>query len=110
VDDGGTGFAVIYRWRIRDGEEQAFQQAWALVTKSLRDHRGALGSRLHRGDDGSWIAYAQWPDRHAWERSRDLGAVDDEAAAAMRDAVEESYDPITLLPVCDLLETDEPRG
>ena len=28
---------------------------------------GGLGSRLHRSEDGSWIAYAQWPHKDAWE-------------------------------------------
>lgn len=41
-------FVVLYRWRIKTARY------------------GALGSRLHQVDDGSWLAYAQWPDRERW--------------------------------------------
>lgn len=27
-----------------------------------------MGARLHLDDDGKWIAYAQWPDRHSWQQ------------------------------------------
>ena len=100
-----VGFAVIYRWRIRSGMEERFQQAWEAVTKSLKAERGALGSRLHRAEDGSWIAYAQWPTKDAWERSRDLGSLDPTATAIMQEAAEESLPPILMRPVCDHLVT-----
>jgi len=98
-----VGFAVIYRWRIRSGMEERFVQAWEVVTKSLMEEREALGSRLHRGEDGMWIAYAQWPTKQAWEQSRELGAVDSGAATVMREAIEESLEPILMQPVCDHL-------
>ena len=101
-----VGFAVIYRWRIRNGMEDQFQQAWVIVTKSFIDERKALGSRLHRVDDGSWVAYAQWPSRRAWERSRELGPSDPNAAAVMAEATEESFEPILLHPVSDHLVSD----
>jgi hypothetical protein len=28
---------------------------------------GSLGARLHRSDEGTFIAYAQWPDRESWK-------------------------------------------
>ena len=107
--DPRIGFAVVYRWRIRDGMEEQFQQAWESVTKSLKVERGALGSRLHRAEDGSWVAYAQWSDRGHWERSRELGPVDADAAAMMGDAIEESAEPITLVPILDLLDQEVPE-
>ena len=101
-----VGFAVMYRWRIRDGMEERFQHAWEVVTKALRAERGALGSRLHRAEDGTWIAYAQWPTRSAWERSRELGSPDPAVAATMREATEESFAPLLMCPVCDHLVHD----
>lgn len=97
------GFAVIYRWKLREGLEDRFRQAWETVTLSLRDQRGARGSRLHRAGDGTWVAYAQWPDRQTWERSRGLGSTDPAASTEMREAVEQSFEPILLDPVCDHL-------
>lgn len=103
MDSSRVGFAVIYRWRIRSGMEERFQQAWEVVTKSLMQERGALGSRLHHAEDGTWIAYAQWPSKSVWERSRELGPLDPPATATMREATEESFVPILLLPMCDHL-------
>ncbi len=98
-----VGFAVIYRWRIRTGLEEQFQQAWATITKLFMAERGALGSRLHQVDDGTWIAYAQWPTRQAWERSRELGPADPNASELMAEATEESFEPVLLHPVQDYL-------
>jgi len=96
-------FAVIYRWRIRDGHEDRFQRAWATLTEALKARRGALGSRVHQGEDGLWIAYAQWPDRDAWAASRESGSVDEGASATMAESVAESFAPITLDVVRDHL-------
>ncbi len=106
MDSPGVGFAVIYRWRIRSGMEDQFQQAWATITKSFIETRNALGSRLHKAADGSWIAYAQWPTRQAWDKSRELGPSDPGAAALMVEADEESFEPTLLHPVNDYLISD----
>nr|MEE4268397.1 antibiotic biosynthesis monooxygenase [Candidatus Krumholzibacteria bacterium] len=97
------GFAVIYRWRLRKGLEEQFQQAWATITELFMAERGALGSRLHCADDGTWVAYAQWPNRQAWEKSRALGPADPSASALMAEATAESFEPILLAPVQDYL-------
>ena len=94
---------MIYRWELRADLEKSFQEAWKTVTESIALHRGGLGSRLHRTEDGVWLAYAQWPSKDAWEASRVLGAVDEEASEAMRAAIEKAYEPILLHPVADLL-------
>jgi len=103
VKSSKVGFAVIYHWRIRNGLEEQFQQAWATTTELFRAERGALGSRLHQVDDGTWVAYAQWPTRQAWENSRELGPADPSASALMVEATEESFEPILLHPVQDYL-------
>lgn len=57
----GPGFVVMYRWRLHPEMETQFVEAWARVTERLRVPGGSLGSRLHRGSDGVWYGYAQWP-------------------------------------------------
>lgn len=98
-----VNFCVIYRWKLTAGQEQAFGEAWEIMTRQLREHAGALGSRLHRSNDGTWLAYAQWPSRETWESA----AVEtDEAARAMATmsaAIERRFDPEFLEPVADLL-------
>lgn len=59
--------AVLYRWRVKPGGDEAFQRGWAQLTDSIRAQCGSYGSRLHRADDGTWVAYALWPDRATWE-------------------------------------------
>ena len=93
---------VLYRWRLREGMEEQFVQSWSEVTAHLLDEHGSLGSRLHRGDDGVWYAYAQWPDtetrRIAFADARDLPAREH-----MRAAIAESLPEILLEPVADYL-------
>ncbi|HUP91967.1 MAG TPA: antibiotic biosynthesis monooxygenase family protein [Solimonas sp.] len=98
-----TGFAVIYQWRIRAGKEAQFQQAWEKLTGLLRTERGARGSRLHRTDYGSWVAYAQWPDRATWERSCALHKLDEALSKQMLDAVEETWAPMLMTLISDRL-------
>ena len=102
-------FAVLYRWRLRPGSEEAFVAAWSRVSERLRDERGSLGSRLHRGSDGVWYSYAQWPSAEARERAFAAGPVDPEASARMRDAIAETLPEIVLDPVSDYLVLAQDR-
>jgi len=99
-----VGFCVLYRFRVRDGEEAAFVSAWTELTHGIRDQRGGLGSRLHRDDDGTFVAYAQWPDRATWQRAQELPSVDPVASERMARTMTESFSPILLTPGEDLLE------
>ena len=93
---------VVYRWRLHPGTEAAFTQAWCRVTGLLRA-RGSLGSRLHRGADGIWYGYAQWPSAQAREDAFAPGSVDEAATAQMRSAIAERFPEIILEPVADYL-------
>jgi putative acetyltransferase len=96
-------FNVLYRWRLKPGAEESFGNAWADMTVLLRKSRGALGSRLHKAEDGTWVAYARWPDKACWEKSSREGSVDEKLSSAMQDAIDERFDPMLLHPVKDLL-------
>jgi heme-degrading monooxygenase HmoA len=98
-------FAVIYRWKVVPGGETEFVSAWEALTHRLRDEAGALGSRLHRAEDGSFLAYAQWPDRQTWEAARDGPAPDEDLAGRMTAVVAERLEPVLLEVENDLLET-----
>lgn len=93
----------LYRWKLKPEKEQQFINAWSCVTKQLREKSGSLGSRLHRGSDGFWCGYAQWPSIEVREKS----ALDDEeiveARRLMKDAILESLPEIVLEPVSDFL-------
>jgi quinol monooxygenase YgiN len=98
-----AGFCVLYRFKIRPGKEETFRDGWSRMTRAIRENRGGLGSRLHLADDGVWVAYAQWPDRNAWERSREMETADPAAARLMAESIEQSEEPMLLTPTNDLL-------
>lgn len=102
MNDSGPGLVVLYRWRLHPGAEASFTEAWSRITESLRSHAGSLGSRLHRGSDGLWYGYAQWPDDAARQRAF-AQLLDPEAGAQMRAAVAESFPEVLLEPVSDFL-------
>lgn len=102
-----VGFAVLYQWQIKPGKVRQFAEAWGAMSEALRAQRGALGSRLHRSEQGTWMAYAQWPSRQLYERSGDLGPVDPDALERLLDAVEDTWPPIFLTPHQDLLDPIE---
>ena len=66
-------FIAVYEYRLKSGHEQSFREAWPTLTHCIFQQNGSLGSRLHKLDDDRFIAYAQWPDRQAWERSGEKG-------------------------------------
>jgi heme-degrading monooxygenase HmoA len=93
-------FVVLYRWKLREGQEQKFREGWRRRTEEIYRKCGSFGSRLHGAEDGTWLAYAQWPDRRAWEAARQVPITDTEAPTMMKESVEESY-PETHLEVAD---------
>ena len=93
-------FAVVYRWRLHPGSEDRFQDGWERVTRAIRAGCGSHGSRLHRAADGTWVAYAVWPDAATRERC----AFDEpEGERAMAESVAERFPELTLELVSDLL-------
>jgi hypothetical protein len=111
----GAGFAVLYRWRVEPGREGDCRAAWERLTRAIHERRGGLGSRLHVADDGTWVAYARWPDRATWERAVGEEPADPEASVAMRACIRESLPPEPLTIEADLLTgtaagEQDPRG
>lgn len=98
-----VGFVVIYRWRLHAGKEQQFQQVWSSNTPEIIRRCGGLGSRLHKAEDGTWLAYAQWPDKATWERSYSVPDWDLEGGQLMQEAIIERLPRILLEPVADFL-------
>lgn len=96
-------FAVIYRWQLNPGFESGFEKAWAERTEEIKKEHGALGSRLHKSDDGSYIAYAQWPSRQAWQDASSTTGIDSNSSQTMKTATK-SFEIVAELDVIrDLL-------
>lgn len=93
---------VLYRWRLRAGTENAFIEAWSRMTELLR-FRGSLGSRLHRGADGIWYSYAQWPGGKVREAAFAEGSPDPEVSAQITACIAEHFPETVMSPVSDYL-------
>jgi hypothetical protein len=105
----GPGFSVLYRWRLHPEAEQSFIIAWSRISELLLTKRGSLGSRLHRGPDGWWYSYAQWPSANAREAAFSGEPLDPEAMKQMSDAIAESMPELVLESVADFMVA-LPRG
>jgi quinol monooxygenase YgiN len=99
----GLGFCVLYRARLHPGKEELYIAAWSKLTRLLRSERGGLGSRLHRGADGLWYAYAQWASAEARDAAFKLPSVDPAAEQDVRDSILEYFPEIVLEPIEDQL-------
>jgi heme-degrading monooxygenase HmoA len=97
-------FVAVYRWKLKEGQEQKFREGWRRRTVELYRKCGSLGSRLHRAEDGTWVGYAQWPDRRRWEAARQVAVTDTEASDMMKESVEASYPEMLLEVTDDLIE------
>ncbi|CAN5490461.1 hypothetical protein BH10ACI1_BH10ACI1_10320 [soil metagenome] len=93
-------FIALYHWKIKHGSEEKFQEGWHRRTLEIRANCGGSGSRLHRAEDGSFIAYAQWKNKEMWENLPNFPIIDKEASAMVRDSIEESL-PTTFMEVLD---------
>jgi hypothetical protein len=92
----------LYRWRIKPEREAQFIEAWSEITAYYREHFDSLGSRLHRGDDGIFYAYAQWKSAEQRENAFSNSPTS-EAGMKMREAVEESFPEVRLEIVSDYI-------
>lgn len=96
-------FIFLYRWRIKSGLEQDFVDGWAEITEYYLKNFDSLGSRLHRGDDGIWYAYAQWKTKEqrdiAFQASPKLSLTE-----KMKDSIEERLPEVKLEVKSDFLQ------
>jgi quinol monooxygenase YgiN len=85
-------FVVVYWWRVKPGKEEQFREAWRRGTREIAAIYGGLGSRLHREQDGRFVAIAEWPDHETWQRAFDARMVypDKDARAMFVDAIAET--------------------
>lgn len=72
-------YCAVYRFTMLDvpNAENRFITAWTGITDFFKTEAGALGSRLHRGNDGAFYAYAQWPDKKTYEAAREVTPTED---------------------------------
>ena len=97
-----TTFCAIYHWRLDESKLDQFREGWRVVTELYLDQANSRGSRLHRCEDGTWLAYAQWPSRDAWEAAG-AGGYESPGFKQMAEAVLERFETRLLHVDTDLL-------
>jgi len=55
--------AVLYKFKLKNGKEKEYLQNWRKLASYFVKSRGAVGSCLHKAENGLWIAYSRWPDQ-----------------------------------------------
>jgi heme-degrading monooxygenase HmoA len=105
-------FCVIYKFRVRPGSEAVFEASWHDLTEGIYRHRGSRGSRLHKNEQGQYIAYAQWPSEEQYKKDIPLPEELRQVARRMRDSCDAIDTVHTMTVVDDLLrpEAAEPVG
>lgn len=96
---------AVYWWRVHEGKEEQFREAWRRGTKRITEIYDRYRSRLHR--DGRFVGYAEWPDEATWQAAFDRKMMydDTEARRMFVDAIAES--PPDGRPVFAMNVTDD---
>lgn len=80
-------FAVIYRFYIKPGREEEYQTYWNQVANYFIQHRGSIGSSLHKTEEGMWLAYSRWPDKATRDASWSSDNEIDDLPVMIKDAI-----------------------
>ena len=62
-------FAVIYKFKLKPSQEELYKVHWNVIAQQFIKHRGAIGSCLHKGENGIWVAYSRWPNKETRDAS-----------------------------------------
>lgn len=62
-------FVVIYRGYLKPNLEKDYLESWKTIADYFVKYRGALGSVLHKAEDGMYLAYSKWPDKQTRDKS-----------------------------------------
>jgi ribosomal-protein-alanine N-acetyltransferase len=96
--------AVLYRWKLKPGRDDAFRAAWLEGTQLIHKQCASYGARLHKDEAGLFWSYARWPSettrQTCWD-SHDFGATD--CFQIMRDCIAERLPEIVLTLTDDAL-------
>jgi ribosomal-protein-alanine N-acetyltransferase len=101
--------AILYRWRLKPGRDDAFRAAWTEGTKRIHKACGSYGACLHRGEDGIYWSYAVWPSeetRRGCFDGHDWFAQD--CFKTMQDCIEERFDEVRLTVTDNELDLRKP--
>ena len=82
-------FTIIYRWKLKTGQEEAFRDSWAEATRIIKAQCGSYGSSLFHEADNIWCAIACWPSSDERDDCTRKDPVPQQVWEKMRACVEE---------------------
>ncbi|MFT4752613.1 MAG: heme-degrading monooxygenase HmoA [Salibacteraceae bacterium] len=98
-------FTVIYKMKVKQGCDKDFIRGWKSLTKFIYEYEGSLGSRLHKLEEGHYLAYAQWPSKEVFSNAGDnLPEIAHESRKLMKDSCEKITTGYEMQVVTDLFE------
>ena len=93
--------AIIYQFTVKENQTKDFMKAWKEMTQLIYEYENSLGSRLHKKDAHTFIAYAQWPDVYTFENA---GGKLPAKASVLRNKMREACEKIEKLYQLELVE------
>lgn len=103
-------FVVIYRSFIKPQCEKTYEKAWGVVANYFIEHCGAIGSVLHKSQQGEYVAYSRWPTKEmrdaVWgDDTKPLPAAIEKAVNDLKSCfdLDKPHEEIELTMVNDLL-------
>lgn len=94
-------FVIVYSFKVKPNQHREFEKVWKDLTQLIYDYAGSLGSRLHKQDDNSYIAYAQWPSEKVW---KEAGSELPEASKELKEKMYNSCESIELLHELEVID------
>ncbi|MCH4552074.1 antibiotic biosynthesis monooxygenase family protein [Aestuariibaculum lutulentum] len=92
---------MLYSFEVKQDQEAEFITAWTNLTNLIYEYEGSLGSKLHKGEGQSFIAYAQWPSQEKFEQAGDNLP---EEANKYRDTMRASCEKIEVLQKMEVVK------
>ncbi len=87
-------YSIIYEFKVKENQNQIFEKAWEELTELFYQYGNSRGSRLHRKNEQTYVAYAQWPDIDTFQKAANLMP---EAANEIRQTMRNSCHDIQTL-------------
>ncbi len=107
---GTMDHTIIYRWRIKAGREQDFEEAWAQGTEQIRERCDSGGSELFTGPDGVFYSLARWPSAASRDECSSAQSWEGESwRGVMKECIAERLPELPLRSLRDLRKTDKER-
>lgn len=78
--------AVIYKWKVKEGMNETFINAWETMNKEFQEKHGALDASLHQESERDYVSYVRWPDMETYEKDIPIDHIN--AIHILRDCVE----------------------